>query len=227
MSSMKKFFRRLILSVILTSSILTGCQSAIEKAARNTGYSAYELIGIHKRQLLKARVDDARDEQKEAGKTFQDALGQLKSLYGFKGGELEKHYDSLKSAFNRASFQAENVHKSIKKVETVAGDLFEEWTKEIDQIETVSLKNKSRETLVETQHRYGEMLASLKASESRMDPVLKKLNDQVLFLKHNLNAQAIASLKGETVHIQGEIETLINELNKSISSADKFIQQLP
>ncbi len=56
-----------------------------------------------------------------------------------------------------------------------------------------------------------------------MDPVLAKLKDHVLFLKHNLNAQAIASLKSELLTVEGNIESLIKDLNASIQEADSFI----
>ncbi len=212
---------------VFTILFFTSCQNPITKAVRHVEYSAYEMVGIQKRDLLKTRVNDARDEQKEAGDKFQDALQQLKKVYGFEGGALEKKYNSLKSAYDRAFYQAEAVHKSIRKVEFVAADLFKEWDKEIDQIETASLKKKSREQLVDTKKKYAELHDKLKASESQLDPVLRKLNDNVLYLKHNLNAKAITSLKGETTRIQGDIENLIRDMNKSVESAELFIKEMP
>ncbi len=215
-----------ILFLILIPLLLS-CQNAIEKAGRNAGYSAYEMIGVQKRDLLKKRVDTARDDEKEAGKEFKTALERLKEVSGFNGGELEKKYDSLKSSYDRASAKADTVHNSVQRVETVAKDLFEEWDKEIEQIETESLRVKSRDSLRQTEERYRQMHSNLKKAESKMDPVLHKFKDQVLFLKHNLNAQAVASLKGESLNIQREIEGLIQEMNKSIESADQFIKQMP
>lgn len=212
---------------ILTFILLAGCQNPLTKAAHQVQYSAYEMIGVQKRDLLKTRVDDARDEQKEAGEEFQDALTQLKAIYGFDGGKLEKEYDALKSSYDRSAHQAEVVRKSIKKVEYVAQDLFEEWEKEIKQIETPSFRSKSAQTLAETKQRYQVLHKNLKASEAKMEPVLKKLNDLVLFLKHNLNAQAIGSLKTESLRIQNEIESMIKDMNKTIDSADKFIKEMP
>ena len=200
-------------------TVMAACQSTVRKGV----YSAYETVGIQKRDLLKRRVDDTREEQKEAGETFKDALTELQALYGFEGGELEKKYRSMKSAYEKAEDDAKDVRESIKQVETVAGDLFAEWEKEAAGIQTASLRSKSREQLATTQRRYNEMHASLKKSESRMEPVLAKFNDQVTYLKHNLNAQAIASLKGESANIQGEIERLIADMNKSIAEADQFI----
>ena len=57
-----------------------------------------------------------------------------------------------------------------------------------------------------------------------MSPVLKQFNDYVLYLKHNLNAQAIASLKGEAASITTEINRLIEQMNKSIVRADEFVK---
>jgi hypothetical protein len=53
-----------------------------------------------------------------------------------------------------------------------------------------------------------------------------KLRDHVLYLKHNLNAQAIASLKGEAANIQDEIARLIKDMNASIAQADEFIKTI-
>ncbi|MDB6059072.1 MAG: hypothetical protein JWO95_2916 [Verrucomicrobiales bacterium] len=60
-----------------------------------------------------------------------------------------------------------------------------------------------------------------------MDPVLGKLHDYVLALKHSLNAQAVASLQGESVKIQDDISKLLAEMNASIARADEFVRAMP
>ena len=190
-------------------------------------YSAYEDLGIYKRDLLKKRVASARDEEKGAQQEFKDALTRLKELTGFEGGELEKHYRRLQSDYDNAAARVEAVHKRVQDVETVAGDLFAEWDKENRQIGTESLRQTSRQQLIETRQRYEEMLSALKRSEQSMDPVLHKLHDYVLALKHSLNAQAIADLRGESTRIQEEVSRLIEDMNTSIAGADEFIRQIP
>jgi len=215
-----------LLALCLMIFGLSACQNTVQKAARNVEYSAYEVIGVEKRDLLKKRVDKARDEQKEAGEDFEDALARLKKVYSFEGGKLEKEYNRLNNAYENAADQTRDVHQSIIRVETVAKDLFDEWEKELEQIQTENLRAKSRQQLNLTRNKYSEMHEALKKSEAKMDPVLGKLKDHVLYLKHNLNAQAIASLKGEAGKIQGDIESLIKDMNKSIESADQFIKSI-
>jgi hypothetical protein len=206
---------------------LLGLTLVSATACRNVVYSAYENFGVYKRDLLKKRVISARDEEKGAQQEFKDALTRLKELTGFEGGEVEKHYRRIQSDYDDAAARVTAVHKRIQDVETVAGDLFAEWEKEDRQIETEALRQSSRRQLVETRQRYEEMLAALKKSERAMDPVLHKLHDYVLALKHSLNAEAIGQLQGESTKIQADMAQLIEQMNASIASADEFIRQMP
>lgn len=190
-------------------------------------YSTYEKFGVYKRDLLKKRVVSARDEEKGAQQEFKDALTRLKEMTGFDGGQLEKSYRQLQSNYDDASSRVAAVHKRVQDVETVASDLFAEWEKENKQIETDTLRQTSHQQLIDTRKRYNEMLVALKKSEQSMDPVLHKLHDYVLALKHTLNAQAIAALGGESAKIQSDVARLIEDMNTSIAQADEFIRQMP
>ena len=205
----------LLLSLIL----LCGCRSAY--------YSTMEKFGVHKRDLLKKSVVATRDDEKAAGQQFTNALTRLKEVYSFQGGDLEKAYNTLNREYERSVERANAVHKRIQEMETVASDLFAEWQKELQQISSPTLQASDRNKLQETRRRYDELHAALKQAERSMDPVLTRLRDQVLYLKHNLNAAAIASLRGESTNIQVEIGKLLEDMNAAIVQADTFINTLP
>jgi hypothetical protein len=204
--------------MLMAAVLAGGCRSAY--------YAAYEKVGVYKRDLLKRNVVAARDEQKEAGDQFKDALTRLRELYAFSGGNLEKSYDRLQAEYDDCAGQAEGVRERIRQVETVAEDLFAEWEQEIDEITTPSLKAGSRSQLQRTRERYSALHRALTEAEASMTPVLTQLRDHVLYLKHNLNAQAIASLKGEAASIQTDISRLITQMNAAIARADEFIRTL-
>lgn len=207
---------------------LVACSAALVlgSGCRSTYYAAWEKLGYAKRDILKERVVEARDEQKAASEQFKDALTKLKEVYAFDGGNLEKSYRELQAKFDASQAQADAVKKRIRSMETVASDLFKEWETEIGQISNANMANASRQKLAETRSRYEEMHAALVKAESSMAPVLTQFKDYVVFLKHNLNAQAIASLKGEAVNIQDDIGKLINDMNASIARADTFVKSL-
>lgn len=216
---MKKKF--LSFSTVLAAALIisvAGCSTVY--------YAAYEKIGIYKRDLLKKDVIAARDDQKQAQEQFKDALTRLKEITKFDGGEAEKAYNGLKSEYDSCVKRADAVHKRIRDVETVSSDLFAEWEKENDQISTPSLRDTSRQQLLDTKQRYNQMHTALVSAEQTMPPVLQKFNDYVLYLKHNLNAQAIASLNGEASSIQTEIGHLLDSMNQSIARADEFVKTM-
>lgn len=206
-------------TLILGLGLLTGCQSAY--------YSAWETFGVHKRDLLKKFVTAARDEQKETSQEFQNALDRLRKLYAFDGGNLDKIYSEVKADYDGLKERSDSVKKRVRDVHEVAEDLFKEWEKELKEYSSEELRAQSRKRLYETRAKFEDLSASLKRAEVAMDPVLSRLNDQTLYLKHNLNAHAIASLKGESASIQAEILKLIAEMNSAVKKADTFIKDLP
>lgn len=197
---------------------LAGCQSAY--------YSALEKVGLHKRDILVNRVEDARDSQQAAKEQFRDALERYRSVVEVKGGELEERYEALNSEFEASEASARDVRNRIKAVEDVADALFKEWKGELDDYSDASLKATSARNLERTRKDYQALLQRMKAAEKRIDPVLDVLRDQMLFLKHNLNARAIGALQGEYRTLQGNVDQLLTDMQRSIDEADTFIRQL-
>ncbi len=198
--------------------LLVACQSAY--------YGAAEKVGYHKRDILVDRVEASRDAQVDAEEQFQSALDQLMELTNFDGGDLEDMYEQLADEYEDSEDAAQEVRDRIDGVENVAAALFKEWQTEIEQYSSATLKADSQAKLRETRSRYDAMMAALRASEAKMDPVLAALKDNVMYLKHNLNARAVASLKVEFKSIENDIELLITEMRKAIDTSDAFIASM-
>lgn len=96
----------------------------------------------------------------------------------------------------------------------------------MEQYENKILRRASEKQLKATKVRYNEMLASMKTAEESMEPILKIFYDNVLFLKYNLNAQAIGSLQSEFANLERQIEALIKSMNVAIDSSNKFIADI-
>ena len=81
--------------------------------------------------------------------------------------------------------------------------MFRGWETEIGSMKNAQFRTQSRTMLRDTRTRYTALIGKMKQSEAKMGPVLMVSPDQVLFLKRNLNAKAIRSLKNTTVGIDG------------------------
>ena len=211
-------YRLNLVSLATVSALLLACSAAY--------YGTMEKLGYPKRELLVNRVETARDAQQDAKEEFQSALEKFKTVVNFDGGALEKKYDELKSAYDRSEARAERVSDRIESVEDVAESLFEEWESELDQYTNASLRRSSARKLEQTKRQYAQLISAMKRAEKKMDPVLAAFKDQVLYLKHNLNAKAITSLQTELVSVQSDVDALIREMNASIKEANTFISAM-
>lgn len=189
-------------------------------------FRAVESAGRHKRDILVSRVESARDGLEEAKVQFQNAFEKFSALTEFDGGELEDVYRQLKLEFDYSKSKAMAVSDRIDAVQDVADALFTEWEEELDQYSNRALRNASRQKLKQTQQLYGQLISAMRRAESKIDPVLRVFQDQVLFLKHNLNAQAIASLQSELVTMSLGVSNLISAMERSIERADLFMRTL-
>ncbi|WP_016957072.1 DUF2959 domain-containing protein [Catenovulum agarivorans] len=197
---------------------LCACQSAY--------YSAMEKVGYHKRDILVDRVEGVQQAQQDAQEEFKSALEQFQSVVQFDGGELQARYEQLNDEYQASKEAAEAVSEHIDKVEQVAEDLFDEWQNELEQYSSARLRSQSATKLAKTKARYKTLLRTMRQSEKKMQPFLSALQDNVLFLKHNLNAQAIGSLKGELAGIEKDVAAIIREIDRSIKESEKFINSL-
>ena len=198
--------------------LLAGCSSAY--------YSAMEKVGIHKRDIMIDRVEEAKESQEEAQEQFKSALEQLSELINFDGGKLAEQYAATEDQYQASKEAADDVSSRIDAIENVADALFDEWADEIEQYESAKLKRQSQLKLKETQRKYNKLIAAMQKAESKMAPVLTALKDNTLYLKHNLNAQAIGALQGEYKAIKQDVEVLIEEMNQAISQSQQFIDLL-
>ena len=208
----------LSVSILALTLTLSGCQTAY--------YSAMEKVGIHKRDILIDRVEETKDSQQESQEEFKSALERLTTLIDFNGGELQDTYNQLNDDYESSLKAANEVSTNINKVEDVAEALFDEWSDELEQYKSASLKRESSKKLAATQRQFEQLLRSMHSAESKMEPVLTSLHDNVLYLKHNLNAQAVSAIKGEFTNLKRDIQVLMNDMNKSIEDSNKFIKQM-
>lgn len=185
-----------------------------------------EKFGFEKRDLLVERVEDARVAQDKAKQQFESALGQFIAVTNFSGGELERQYDKLKAEYEDSDERAKAVRKRIDEVERVAEDLFKEWDKELTVYSDASLRRSSEKQRDATRARYEKLILVMRRAEKKLDPVLATFHDRVLYLKHNLNARAIASLRADRAKVEADIGALVADMNRSIREADAFIEDM-
>ena len=198
--------------------VLSGCQSMY--------YNTLEKFGYEKREIMVDRVGDARDAQAEAQETFRSALERFQSVVGAPDSDLQDKYDEISAAYEDSKSAAAEVNQQIEDVEDVAGALFDEWETELERYSNDRLRRDSANKLEQTKQRYESLITAMHRAAERMDPVLNAFEDQVLYLKHNLNAQSIQGLQGQLGEIEQDVNALIRDMEQSIAESERFIEGL-
>src|SRR5210317_84785 len=136
-----------------------GCQKAY--------YDTMEKFGVHKRDIMVDRVEEARDSQEEAKEQFQSALEQFSTVLNFKGGKLEDKYKTLQAEYDKSEVKADDVKDRIDAVEDVSEALFDEWKNELDQYTNASLRRDSERKMVQTRRQYEQLIKAMRKAEAK------------------------------------------------------------
>lgn len=195
-------------------------------ACSSAYYGAMERLGYAKRDLMVSRVKAAQSTQEETKEQFSSALERYKSVVSFNGGSLEEKYEALKAAYERSEKKAKELSSKVDSVEDVAEALFDEWENELGEYSNSSLRSQSEGRLRDTQRKYKPMIKAMRQAEKSVSPVLAALRDQVLYLKHNLNAKAIGALQGEVRDVEQDVASLLQSMERSMQESKRFIAEL-
>lgn len=214
---MKNFL--ILATSIFIISLFSGC-------ANSMYYAGMEKAGFHKRDIMVSRVHKVQESQIETQEEFKSALEQFGSLVTIKDTNLKEAYEKFNNEYEDVKEAAEDLSTRINKLEDVSLALFEEWEEELNLYKNQKLKAQSQKNLKDTKSRYTKMMKSMRTSEKSMKPILDTLQDNVLVLKHSLNAQAIGALQGEFGTLKKEISNLLDKMTISIKASDTFIKEM-
>jgi len=206
---------------ICLALLLSAC-GTVQKAQ----YSALEKVGIHKRDILVDRIEKTSKTQQETKAQFQSAYEELASMINVDDDGLEKKYKRMAKAVNASEAQARELESRIKSVNEVATALFKEWQEELNEYQSANLRRTSEANLNSTKQRYAVIYKKMQTSQQRVEPVLKVLQDNTLYLKHNLNARAVNSLSSEVLNVEDKVAVLIEQMEASINESQNFINAM-
>jgi len=211
--------KQLILCFLVLS--LSACGTT-----QNIKYSALEKVGIHKRDILVDRIKDTSNAQEKTKEEFKSAYQELSSLVNVQDSGLEKKYNKLKDAVESSEDRTQDLKNRIAKVNEVANDLFNEWQQELNEYQSANLRAISAKNLNTTKQRYAFIYRKMQDSYAKVIPVLNVLQDNTLYLKHNLNARAVSGLSSEVLSVENKVAELIRQMEASINESNTFINEM-
>jgi Protein of unknown function (DUF2959) len=196
------------------------------KLFKSIYYSAKESIGEHKRDIMVYEVEQVCLDLQQTRDEFEHALARFKSVVAVEETPLERRYNLLNRQYQFCKAKSMQVSNRIKAIQQVSEALFLEWENELDDYSSRQLRYTSKQQLRTARQNYSRLMKAMHMAEYKIQPVLAAFKDQVLFLKHNLNAQAINTLHHEFTSISIDISQLIQAMEQTILEASMFVSSL-
>ena len=104
--------------------------------------------------------------------------------------------------------------------------MFRDWEKELDAYTNQDLRQSSEDQMNQTHIQYLKLIRTMEIAAEKMNLVLDVFRDQTLYLKHNLNTQAIAALNQTLMRLCDDTDLLIQQMSVSIDEVSTFIAKM-
>lgn len=189
-------------------------------------YKSWELLGREKRDLLSSNIESLKGDQEDAKEEFSDVLERMRLEYVGEKQSLAETYSDLKSDYDDIKDEVDDVTSRLNRVDALAKALFKEWLVEANEFDSTEYRRKSLAKRGQTMRSFNKYMKSTRKIEAGMNQSLKALQDEVIFLKHNLNSQIVSQFNVKLANIEKDMEKIIVKIEKSIQGTDSYIKEI-
>jgi phosphoenolpyruvate-protein kinase (PTS system EI component) len=139
-------------------------------------------------------------------------------------GDAVKAHKELVAAVEDSEDQAEDLRKGIEKMQAAAVPVFDQWTKDLEAYSNPEMRQRSQARLSAARERYDSVLAAVEPLLVEYETVNQSLRDHVLFLKHDMNPAALATIQDDVRRVAKDAAGLDGRFNSGRAAATAYIE---
>lgn len=141
-------------------------------------------------------------------------------------GDSRSAYDALSRHVGKSEKQVARTRREVDKMEAAADTYFSDWAASLEEMKDEELRAKAFGRMNGTRDRYDEILVLGRQARDEFDTFISLLKDKLVFTGHDLNPEAIASLREDSEAFNEQAETLRRKIDKTIGTAHRYIDSL-
>lgn len=163
-------------------------------------------------------------ESEMARQEVQLTLSRLQALASGKfEGRPTEAYQAFKAAATRARTQAEKLEATVRPMKRTAIPVFEQWTDDLGDFHSSSMRRRSADRLDAARARYDAIIRAVGPAQSNYERFNAGMKDHELFLGHDLNATAIASVKDDVRAMVVLAQELDSHFARCLATTKEYI----
>lgn len=205
-------------AALLLAVAATGC-STIEgffASSSNRGPAKVnDLVGAIEQVYVDSEVS------KESVRGAVDRLQVLASA-DFKGDAVGAFAEFVES-IELSEAQAEKLRDSMDDMKAAAEPVFEKWQRDLKEIASVELRQRSRNRMLATRDRYDAVVAAVEPALEKYDSINVDLRDHEKFLSHDLNPAALSAIQADVAVLVESVTDLDARLDASLIAARAYV----
>ena len=163
-----------------------------------------------------------------ARSAVQDLLDHLsKMLTGYNSiidgsaKDAQSAYKKLVGDLNGTKNKIDGTNKQLAGLKKEAEKFFQAWEQDLADISSESLRQKSAARMETAKQRFAALGETLGKAREEFAPVVRNLNDQILFLGRDLSPEAVADLQDEAAELNQQAADVTEKVKAMLQSAGK------
>ncbi len=197
--------------------LLSGCAS--------TYLSVWETLGFQRRDLLVARVENAREGADASVAAFERVLDDMMPIAMRDAPVADTRFAALDAAFRDAQDSARRLSSEIEQVETVSQGLFLEWESELAKSRDSDHKRNEQRELATSRQAYNTLIGQFRSAEVGFSPTLNTVRDSIRVLQRNRAEPRSQEDRNALLSLRGDVDRLASELRRAIAVANDFVRR--
>ena len=172
-------------------------------------------------QKLKDSADAAEQSITDVLQHVKGMLDSYNVIVGGKSKNVQSDYKKLANALSGTDKKIQSANKGLDSLSKQANKFFVQWEKELPEYSSDSMREKSSARLAAAKEKSRNLAATLGEASKAFEPLMKNLNDQIMFLGRDLSPEAIADLQDEAAQLNKQAESVTASVKDLLTKADQ------
>lgn len=201
-------------SVLCALALAAGCAGPSERSE-----------SVEQVDELLTRIERVQAETAVAKDAVHAALDELCRIVspGFQG-DAAAEFAKFIAASERSEEQGETLRDVTEPMQEAASDVFQRWTKDMEAFGNSRLRQRSQTRLDETRTRFQGIVGATQAAQISLDAFHDDMRDLALFLRHDLNSAAVASIRTDVRALNEQIRDVDTRFDATVAAARAYVE---
>ena len=213
---MKRFFSPRAAAGLLVIAGLPACAFVNDLISGNTGPADVDDL-VASVERVNSELDASKTKLLGAVQTLQKVTAP-----DFKGDAVEGHKELVR-AIDDSEDQTDDLRKSVERMQAEAEPVFNQWTKDLEGYSNPEMRQRSQARLAAARERYDAVVAAVTPVLVECEAVNQTLGDHALFLKHDMNPAALATIQDDVKKVAKEAADLDGAFNAGKAATRAYV----